>query len=142
MTRSTTDAIPADLCAAAFDEVRVLHVLIEDWFNARLPATALDTLLQRFGRDFSMVGIPGRRVDRAALATFFAAAHGSRAGLRIEVAALTCSVLPGATCVVRYREDQTDAQGATSGREALAVLVPGTSGRLQWQALHETAIGG
>lgn len=142
MTRPTADAIPADLCAAAFDEVRVLHVLIEDWFNARLPATALDTLLQRFDKDFSMVGIAGRRVDRAALATFFAAAHGSRAGLRIAVEQLTCSVLPGDTCVVRYREDQTDAQGAGSARQALAVLVPGRDGGLQWYALHETAIGG
>ena len=141
MTRSTTDAIPADLGAAAFDEVRVLHVLIEDWFNARLPATALASLLERFDEDFSMVGIAGRRVDKTALATFFAAAHGSRRGLRIALASLACSVLPGATCVVRYREDQTDAQGATTGREALAVLVPDKSGRLQWQALHETAIG-
>lgn len=131
-----------DLSAAAFDEVRVLHVLIEDWFNARLPATALETLLGRFDEDFSMVGIAGRRVDKAALAGFFAAAHGSRSGLRIEVDALTCSVLPGAACVVRYREDQTDAHGATTRREALAVLLPGEGGSLQWQALHETSVGG
>lgn len=126
---------------AAHEEVRVLHVLIEDWFNARVPATALDALLARFDDDFSMVGITGGRMDKATVAGFFAATHGGRRGLRIEVDDLACTALPGGACAVRYREHQTDAQGNATRREALAVLVAG-DGALRWQALHETSVGG
>jgi hypothetical protein len=125
---------------AAFDEVRALHVLIEDWFNARLPTHALDALLARFTDDFSMVGIGGVRLDKPALARFFAAMHGGRAGLRIAVDDLAFLALPGAACGVRYREDQADAQGSTR-REALAVLRTDAGGALRWQALHETSVG-
>jgi hypothetical protein len=130
------------LSHAAFEEVRVLHVMIEDWFNARLPAGDLERLLARFTDDFSMVGIGGVRLDKPALARFFAAAHGGRAGLRIDVAALAAIALPGTACAVRYREDQTDHAGASTRREALAVLVAGLDGGLQWAALQETPVGG
>lgn len=131
-----------DLSNAAFEEVRVLHVMIEDWFNARLPASALERLLARFSDDFSMVGIGGVRLDKAALARFFAGAHGGRAGLHIAVAEQALIALPGAACAVRYREDQTDAAGVSTRREALAVLVVGPEGELQWTALQETSVGG
>lgn len=127
---------------AAFEEVRVLHVLIEDWFNARLPMAALATLLARFNADFSMVGIAGRRLDMPALTGFFGAAHGGRKGLRITIDALAFIALPGDACAVRYREEHTDAQGATTRREALAILQADTDGTLRWQALHETSVGG
>ncbi|WP_411851246.1 DUF4440 domain-containing protein [Stenotrophomonas sp. LGBM10] len=133
------DIPPSSL--AAFDEVRALHVLIEDWFNARLPADALEALLARFTDDFSMVGIGGVRLDKPTLARFFAAAHGGRVGLRIAVDDLAFLPLPGNACAVRYREDQADAQGSTR-REALAVLRADTGGALRWQALHETSVGG
>lgn len=126
----------------AFEEVRVLHLMIEDWFNARLPASALERLLARFSDDFSMVGIGGVRVDKPALARFFAATHGGRAGLRIAVADLAAIALPGAACAVRYREDHTDAAGVSTRRESLAVLVAGPEGGLQWRALQETSVGG
>ncbi|WP_422506326.1 DUF4440 domain-containing protein [Stenotrophomonas sp. GZD-301] len=129
-----------DFSQAAFDEVRALHVLIEDWFNARLPADALDALLACFTDDFSMVGIGGVRLDKPALARFFAAAHGGRAGLRIAVDDLAFLALPGNACAVRYREDQTGAQGSTR-REALALLRADAGGVLRWQALHETSVG-
>ncbi len=130
------------LSHAAFDEVRLLHVMIEDWFNARVPARDLERLLARFSDDFSMVGIGGMRLDKPALARFFASAHGGRPGLRIEVAELAPIALPGDACAVRYREDQTDAAGLSTRREALAVLVIGPGGELQWTALQETSVGG
>lgn len=138
----TKESSAAAFEQAAHEEVRVLHVLIEDWFNARVPATALDTLLARFGDDFSMVGIAGVRMDKATVAGFFAAMHGGRRGLRIEVDDLACTALPGGACAVRYREDQTEVQGATTRREALALLVAAPGGGLQWQALQETSVGG
>ncbi|MFN4161575.1 MAG: DUF4440 domain-containing protein [Stenotrophomonas sp.] len=131
-----------ELSHAAFDEVRMLHMLIEDWFNARLPASDLERLLARFTDDFSMVGIGGVRLDKPALARFFAGAHGRRAGLRIEVAELAAIALPGGACAVRYREDHTDHAGGATRREALAVLVAGHDGGLQWAALQETSVGG
>ncbi len=126
---------------AAFDEVRALHVLIEDWFNARLPVDALDTLLARFTDDFSMVGISGVRLDKPALARFFAAMHGGRPGLRIALDDVAFLAVAGNVCGVRYREDQADAQGRTR-REALALLRADADGALRWQALHETSVGG
>jgi hypothetical protein len=131
-----------DLSHAAVEEVRVLHVMIEDWFNARLPARDLEGLLARFTDDFSMVGIGGTRLDKPALARFFAGAHGRRTGLRIAVAELAVIALPGGACAVRYREDQTDHAGISTRREALAVLVAGGDGGLQWAALQETSVGG
>ncbi len=126
----------------AFNEIHDLHVLIEDWFTGRSPVAALDTLLARFSEDFSMVGIRGVRLDKSTLAGFFAAAHGSRPGLRITIDAMTYLPLGTGACAVRYREDQSDAQGTGNRRESLAILVGGTDGMLRWQALHETVVGG
>ncbi|MEN5219643.1 MAG: hypothetical protein ABS932_00935 [Stenotrophomonas sp.] len=125
----------------AFNEIHDLHVLIEDWFTGRSPVAALHTLLAHFSEDFSMVGIRGVRLDTPALAGFFAAAHGSRPGLRITVDALQYLPLAPAACAVRYREDQIGADGTGHRREALAVLVSRPDGTLRWQALHETVIG-
>ena len=125
----------------AFNEIHDLHVLIEDWFTGRSPVAALDTLLAHFSEDFSMVGIRGVRLDTPALAGFFAAAHGSRPGLRITVDALPYLPLAPAACAVRYREDQIGADGTGHRREALAVLVSRPDGTLRWQALHETVAG-
>jgi len=126
----------------AFNEIHDLHVLIEDWFTGRSPVDALTKLLARFSEDFSMVGVRGVRLDKPALAGFFASAHGSRPGLRITVDAMQYLPLAPAACAVRYREDQIGADGTGNRREALAILVTGTDGTLRWQALHETVVGG
>jgi len=125
----------------AFNEIHALHVLIEDWLTGRSPVAALDALLARFSADFSMVGIRGVRLDGPALAAFFAAAHGSRPGLRITIDAMTYLPLGTGACAVRYREDQIDAKETANRREALAILVTDADGELRWQALHETVVG-
>ena len=63
---------------SALHEIHALHVLIEDWFNARIPVSALDTLMARFTDDFSMVGVAGQRLDRDAVQALFAGSHGAR----------------------------------------------------------------
>lgn len=127
--------------AAAFHAVHLLHEQIEDWFNARTPATALEPLMAHFSTDFSMVGMAGMRLDRNAVRGFFAGAHGSRPGLRIHVDALAWLPLAGDVGAVRYREVHRGVEAADHCREALALFVQGTDGALLWRALHETAVG-
>ncbi|MBB3228851.1 hypothetical protein FHW69_003496 [Luteibacter sp. Sphag1AF] len=121
----------------AVHEVHVLHDMLEDWFNGRVPAEALGSLLERFSDDFHMVGIRGIRLNKAALSMFFTGAHGSRPGLRIGIDALTLVAPTHDGLVVRYREIH-DGMGAASAREALAIFMRTEEGALRWLALQET----
>lgn len=123
---------------SALDEIHALHVLIEDWFNARIPVSALDTLMARFSDDFSMVGVAGQRLDRDAVQALFAGSHGARAGLVIAIEAVQATTLPSPLALLRYREGQGVEEGAMRWRESLAVLRQ-AHGQWRWVALHETA---
>ncbi|MEG2805190.1 DUF4440 domain-containing protein [Stenotrophomonas sp.] len=122
---------------SALHEIHALHVLIEDWFNARIPACALDTLMAPFSDDFSMVGIAGQRLDRDAVQALFAGSHGARPGLVIAIEAVQATALPSPFALLRYREGQGMAGGAMGWRESLAVLRQ-EHGHWRWVALHET----
>ncbi|HAI46477.1 MAG TPA: DUF4440 domain-containing protein [Stenotrophomonas sp.] len=123
---------------SALDEIHALHVLIEDWLNARIPVSALDTLMARFSDDFSMVGVAGQRLDRDAVQALFAGSHGARPGLVIAIEAVQATTLPSPLALLRYREGQGVEEGAMRWRESLAVLRQ-AHGQWRWVALHETA---
>ncbi len=122
---------------SALHEIHALHVLIEDWFNARIPVSALDTLMARFSEDFSMVGVAGQRLDRDAVQALFAASHGARPGLVIAIESVQATTLPSPLAMLRYREGQGVEEGAMRWRESLAVLRQ-EHGQWRWLALHET----
>jgi hypothetical protein len=123
---------------SALHEIHALHVLIEDWFNARIPVSALDTLMTRFSEDFSMVGVAGQRLDRDAVRALFAGSHGARRGLVIAIESVQATALPSPLALLRYREGQGVEEGAMRWRESLAVLRQ-EHGQWRWLALHETA---
>jgi len=123
---------------SALHEIHALHVLIEDWFNARIPVSALDTLMARFSEDFSMVGVAGQRLDRDAVQALFAGSHGARPGLVIAIESVQATTLPSPLAMLRYREGQRVEEGALRWRESLAVLCQ-EHGQWRWLALHETA---
>ncbi len=123
---------------SALHEIHALHVLIEDWFNARIPVSALDTLMARFSEDFSMVGVAGQRLDRNAVQALFAGSHGARPGLVIAIESVQATTLPTPLAMLRYREGQGVEEGALRWRESVAVLRQ-EHGQWRWLALHETA---
>lgn len=122
---------------SALHEIHALHVLIEDWFNARIPVSALDTLMACFADDFCMVGVAGQRLDRDAVQALFAGSHGARPGLVIAIESLQVTALPTPLALLRYREGQGVGSAAMRWRESLAVLRL-EHGCWRWLALHET----
>ncbi|VVE61838.1 hypothetical protein PAN31117_00657 [Pandoraea anapnoica] len=128
-------------CSSALaQEVIDAHIAIEQWLSGRAEPTALESLLARFSPAFSMIALPGTRVNRAALDTLFGQGHGKRPGLQIvvdEVDTLAESPTGG---VVVYRETQTDGEGHTSVRRSTAVFERETDGHIVWRHLHETPV--
>ncbi|MCF7749967.1 DUF4440 domain-containing protein [Bacillus subtilis subsp. subtilis] len=121
----------------ASHQIHALHGLIEDWFNARLPVSELDTLMAHFAVDFSMVGITGQRLDRDAVRALFLGGHGARPGLAIVIDAECATALDDALVMARYREGHARGNGAMCWRESLALLRR-EDGCWRWVALQET----
>jgi len=120
-------------------EIHLLHDTLQAWFRAEVAADALDDLMEHFCADFSMVGISGRRLDRAAVQALFVGGHGARPGLRIAIEALQAVDAPSPLAVLRYREGHSIDGGTPAWRESLAVLRQ-EQGRWCWLALHEVAV--
>lgn len=121
-------------------EIHELHDVLQAWFRADVGADALDDLMAHFCADFSMVGISGRRLDRAAVQALFAGGHGARPGLQISIEAVQTVEAPLPLAVLRYREGHAVGAGDTAWRESLAVLRQ-EQGRWRWLALHEVVAG-
>lgn len=121
-------------------EVIDAHIAIEQWLGGRAEPSALEALLARFSPAFSMIGLSGTRVNRAALDTLFGQGHGKRPGLQIvvdEVDTITASPAGG---VVAYRETQTDGEGHKTVRRSTAVFEREADGHIVWRHLHETPV--
>lgn len=124
-----------------FDEVCMLYVLIEDWFNVCLLVDVLDILLVCFIDDFSMVGIGGVCLDKLVFVCFFVVMYGGCFGLCIVVDDVVFLVVVGNVCGVCYWEDQVDVQGCM-WCEVLVLLCVDVDGVLCWQVLYEMLVGG
>lgn len=120
-------------------EIHLLHDKLQAWFRAEIEADALADLMGHFCADFSMVGISGRRLDRAAVQALFVGGHGARPGLRIAIEAVQAVEAPSPLAALRYREGHAVGEGETTWRESLAVLRQ-EDGRWRWLALHEVTV--
>ncbi|WP_303635838.1 DUF4440 domain-containing protein [Stenotrophomonas tuberculopleuritidis] len=121
-------------------EIHALHDKLQAWFRAEVGVDALDELMAHFCADFSMVGIAGRRLDRAAVQTLFVGGHGARPGLQISIEAVQALDASSSLAMLRYREGHSIDGGTPAWRESLAVLRQ-EQGRWRWLALHEVQAG-
>lgn len=123
-----------------FQEVVATCADIEAWFGGRAAPAALADLMARFSPPFSMVTLPGARIDLAAVQAMFAQSHGRCPGLRIEIDELEEIHACDNGAVVAYRERQSDGAGNDSVRRSTAVFERDASGRIVWRHLHETPV--
>ncbi|PHM49500.1 cytoplasmic protein [Xenorhabdus miraniensis] len=68
------------------NEVLEAHVAIENWLGKG--EGDVQTLLDRFSQDYSMITITGTMLDHESLGRFFVAKRASRPGLHIVVDSL------------------------------------------------------
>ncbi|PHM70943.1 DUF4440 domain-containing protein [Xenorhabdus kozodoii] len=117
------------------NEVLAAHVAIENWLGKG--EGDVQTLLDRFSRDYSMITITGAMLDHESLSRFFVAQHASRPGLHIAVDSLSVLGEWENGAVILYREQQTEPDKATTVRWSTAIfnLQAGTP---VWLHLHET----
>ncbi|SCX46254.1 DUF4440 domain-containing protein [Variovorax sp. EL159] len=119
-------------------EIADTCVLIERLFNASAPDDATHAeLLAHFAPEFSMLTTGGQRLDRAALAHFFATMTGRKQGLKIDVADLALLHESERGAVLTYAETQT-LNGDVEVRLATVLLDRQEGGALRWRHLQET----
>lgn len=127
-----------DIATLCLREIADTHVLIEQWLsNPACPEAILETLLQRFGPEFSMISPTGARMEPGGFPALFARLRGARPGLQIRIDALTLVHEDARSATVSYRETQAWNAGA-SERRATALLVAERDARVTWRHLHET----
>lgn len=112
-------------------EIIDAHVAIENWLSRG--EGQLEALMARFAKNFSMVTLSGASLDYSALAGFFQAQRGSRAGLKIVVDNIESLAEWGGGAVIIYRETQGEHVRWST------VVFQFQQGLVLWRHLHETA---
>ncbi|MNJ42875.1 hypothetical protein D3C77_378550 [compost metagenome] len=125
--------------APALKEVLDTHVAIQQWLSGDAAADQLDPLMARFSPHYSMITLPGHRLDYPGMYRLFQQAYGKRPGLQIRIDELQEIASHSCLTVVSYREWQADAVGNQSLRRATAVFEH-DHGTLRWRHLHETPV--
>lgn len=116
---------------AYITEIIDAHIAIENWLSRG--EGELEALMARFAENFSMVTLSGASLDYAALARFFQAQRGSRAGLKIVVDNIEPLAEWEDGAVIGYRETQGEHVRWST------VVFQFQQGRVLWRHLHETA---
>lgn len=112
-------------------EIMEAHIAIENWLSQG--EGELEALMARFAENFSMVTLSGASLDYAALAGFFQAQRGGRAGLKIVVDNIEPLAEWDGGAVISYRETQGEHVRWST------VVFQLQQGRVLWRHLHETA---
>lgn len=115
-----------------------LHVVLEDWFNAR-GSDDPETVLRFFDPGFRIVSPAGKVMHRETFAAALPALRGSRPGLVMRIT--DCEVLHAGTddALVTYIEQQV--QGDSETRRRSTVLLVKAAHGLVWKHLQETWVG-
>ena len=116
-------------------EVVELHQLIEARF-ARGEGS-VDTMMQRFEPDFSMVSPAGLQIGLRDVEQLFERNAGSLPGLNIELKDLETLHQWADGALVKYREIHSAEGKDDTVRVSTALLVL-EAGRVKWRHLHET----
>ncbi len=130
------------MTSSAIDEVRRLHVFIEQWLSG---GPVEEDGWQRFedslADQFEMVVPAGDIVSRAELLVEFSKAHGVASGVEIEIREAAILYSGGDLSVVRYEEWQLH-ESLSNQRVSTAVLGKDAAapGGWSWLALHETSL--
>ncbi|OUM22651.1 hypothetical protein [Pseudomonas putida] len=116
-------------------EVVDLHVLIEALF-ARGEG-AVESMVERFHPEFSMVTPNGLQVSLKDVATLFAQRAGSQPGLAIELIGLESLAQWPEGALIRYQETHR-LPGQSAKTRISTALFSVQGGRILWRHLHET----
>ncbi|CAM4033908.1 DUF4440 domain-containing protein [Xenorhabdus thuongxuanensis] len=117
------------------NEVLESHVAIENWLGKG--EGDVQTLLNRFSQDYSMITITGTMLDHESLSHFFIAKRASRPGLHIVVDSLSVLQEWENGAVILYREQQTEPDKETTIRWSTAIFNLHADTPV-WLHLHET----
>ena len=130
-----------DLTRAIAAEIEAIHETFTAWFNgAAAPDTFSSRIENRFAAAFSMVPPGGQLVERAPLLASLRAAHGSHAGIEIEITGVQVLHDLGDLVIASYEEWQRSPAplGAhVTARTSTAILRRAVGG-WQWVHVHET----
>lgn len=116
-------------------EVVDLHVLIEALFAKG--QGKVESMIERFHPEFSMVTPNGLQVRLKDVAALFAQRAGSQPGLAIELAGLESLALWPEGALIRYRETHR-LPGQNAKTRISTALFGAERGRILWRHLHET----
>ncbi|MEE1924704.1 DUF4440 domain-containing protein [Pseudomonas sp. 148P] len=116
-------------------EVIDLHILIEATFSKG--ESQIETMLERFHPDFSMITPTGRQVPLEEVAALFNQRAGSQPGLTIEVSDMETLAEWPEGAVIRYQETHRIPEQSEKQRISTA-LFSLEGEHVLWRHLHET----
>lgn len=127
----------ANFAARAAQAVIDLHVVLEDWFNARCDKDP-SLVTRHFDDRFRMISPLGKTTLMADFAKALPNLHGVRPGLKMEISAIDARWANETCALVAYQEKQTQGETVTIRLSTAALLADPGRRDPQWLHLQET----